>query len=196
MKAYAWQLIKLNLLTVLLCLPVLTMPAALCAMARVAMKLTRDGCCLIWAEWRAEFRRELSRSILYGLVWLLLAGADAALLYSAVTSLSGAAACLGIALGVAASLLLLVHAAYTYALFAIIDLPCRSNLYNACVLSLTEGGAFFSLLLVAVLAWLFVMALPYSLPAFILFLPVAVALAVSTIVDPVIEKRIISPYQK
>lgn len=54
-------LVGLNLLFVLFSLPVITLPAALCAMNRVCMLLIRKGCCFLWQDFRQEFRRSFAR---------------------------------------------------------------------------------------------------------------------------------------
>ena len=54
--SYGWTLFGLNLLTILLCAPVVTAPAAICALNRVLMKLTLDGECNIKKEYWAEFK--------------------------------------------------------------------------------------------------------------------------------------------
>lgn len=67
-----WKLIGLNLLFVLFSLPVITMPAALCAMNRVCMLLIRNGYCFLWQDFWEEFRRSFLRSLLPALFFLLL----------------------------------------------------------------------------------------------------------------------------
>ena len=64
LRTHFWKLITLNLLFLLFSIPVVTLPAALCAMNRVLIKLTRDGNCLLWMEFRDEFKRSFLKSLL------------------------------------------------------------------------------------------------------------------------------------
>ena len=70
-----WKLIELNLLFLLFCLPVVTIPAALCGMNRVCMLLIRNGYCFLWDDFWQEFRRSFKRTLLPGLLFGLLTAA-------------------------------------------------------------------------------------------------------------------------
>lgn len=61
-----WKLIGANLLFVLFSLPVITLPAALCALNRVCLLIYREGNCFLWMDFFREFRRSFWRSLLPG----------------------------------------------------------------------------------------------------------------------------------
>lgn len=63
------QLFGLNLLTVLLCIPVVTAPAALCAMNRVCGILIRRGYVFLTETYFKEFKQSFFRSMLLGLLY-------------------------------------------------------------------------------------------------------------------------------
>lgn len=56
-STYFWNLIGMNLLFVLCCLPVVTIPASLCALNHYFIKMVRDGVgfslCDYWKEWKS-----------------------------------------------------------------------------------------------------------------------------------------------
>lgn len=66
---HAWKLIRLNLLFLACCIPVVTMPAALCAMDRALIVLVREGNVLLWEEFRDEFKKDFWRSLPLGLLF-------------------------------------------------------------------------------------------------------------------------------
>ena len=63
------RLVGLNLLFVLFCLPVLTIPAAFCGMNRVLVGLVREGTCYLWSDFIGEFRESFLKSLPFGLVF-------------------------------------------------------------------------------------------------------------------------------
>lgn len=63
------QLFALNLLTLLLCIPVVTAPAALCAMNRVCGILIRRGYVFLLGDYFKEFKQSFFRSALLGLLY-------------------------------------------------------------------------------------------------------------------------------
>ena len=66
---HAWKLIRLNLLFLACCIPVVTMPAALCAMDRALIVLVREGNVLLWEEFWDEFKKDFWRSLPLGLLF-------------------------------------------------------------------------------------------------------------------------------
>lgn len=69
LKNHFWTLCKLNLLMLAASLPIVTIPAALCAGDRAAVKLARDGYVLLWEEFRDEFREDFWKSLPLGLLF-------------------------------------------------------------------------------------------------------------------------------
>lgn len=61
---YFWKLVGANLLFVLFSLPLITLPAALCALNRVCLLIYRQGSCFLWLDFRQEFLRSFRRSLL------------------------------------------------------------------------------------------------------------------------------------
>ena len=62
-----WKLVAGNLLFLVFSIPVVTMPASLAALNRVCVKLVRDGNCLLWQEFWAEWKQGFVSSLLLGL---------------------------------------------------------------------------------------------------------------------------------
>ena len=66
-----WKLVGANLLFLAFSLPVITMPAALCALNRVCMLLIRNGYCFLWQDFWQEFKRSFTRSLFPALLVLV-----------------------------------------------------------------------------------------------------------------------------
>lgn len=71
-----WTLVKANILFWLLCLPLVTIPAALKALSRVCVLLLRGEPLDLWSDWWGAFRRDFFRTTAAGaLMALMLAAA-------------------------------------------------------------------------------------------------------------------------
>lgn len=67
-----WKtLIRLNLTFLLHALPVVTLPAAICAMKEITLKMLRDEPLLLWMDYRIAFRSGWKRISLIGWIYLL-----------------------------------------------------------------------------------------------------------------------------
>lgn len=67
-----WQLVKLNVLFLLCCLPVVTFGTARAAMARCTVNMARDVPNDVWTDFLAALRQDTVRNLLCGLVELAL----------------------------------------------------------------------------------------------------------------------------
>lgn len=67
-----WQLVKLNVLFLLCCLPVVTFGAARAAMARCTVNMARDVPNDVWTDFLAALRQDTVRNLLCGLAELAL----------------------------------------------------------------------------------------------------------------------------
>ena len=65
------RLVLLNLLFILFCLPIITIPAAICGLSRVLLKLIREGYSF---EWKAYFKELKSDFAIRLLLWFPLGG--------------------------------------------------------------------------------------------------------------------------
>lgn len=64
-----WSLIKLNLLFVVTCLPVVTIPAAITAMSRITLAMCEDKPYFLREDYWDVFRREFGRSLGMGAIF-------------------------------------------------------------------------------------------------------------------------------
>ena len=67
---YFWKLCRLNLLFILFCLPIVTIPPSLAAMSRVLLKMAREGNTFIFSDFFAEFKSSFFKSWIAFIPWL------------------------------------------------------------------------------------------------------------------------------
>lgn len=132
----AFELIKLNLLFLLFCVPVVTIPAAITAMSRVTGKMVRDENHYLWEDFWGTFKKEFVPATLGG--WLLLIvivlSVVGILFYSGGVSMSGIFM-LPLVVTVAVGLVTLMASFYFFPMLALVDLPLKQLLKNALLLS-------------------------------------------------------------
>lgn len=166
-----WQLIKLNLIFVLYCIPIVTIGPAVGAMTSVTVTMVRDLPTDVFYDFRKAFRENWKRSFLCGLLFL----AVCVLIYISVIcymQLSKQNAIYNIPLifiGVVAMLFSLAWI-YVYPMAATIDLPLKLILKNSALLGMAcLTHSLPAVLLCGVLMGLSIWFLPLTAPAFLLF---------------------------
>lgn len=139
LTTHFWKLIGLNLLLVVFSLPVITLPAALCAMNRVCMLLIRNGYCFLWQDFLEEFKRSFRRSLLPALLFLLLIFFG---YYAMSLGLTNAALPLWSlifwATGIGAAAAGICWGSYFFALVSLLDLDNKGTLKNAWLLCMIQ----------------------------------------------------------
>lgn len=140
LKNHFWTLCRLNLLMLLGSIPIVTIPAVLCAADRAAVKLARDGYVLLWEEFRDEFKMDFWKSLPLGLLFgATLAGSYVLLSFG----LGNAGSLPGMLLLVLGLLLLwytFSRGSYAFLMRAMLPLSNRDVLKNANILSMISGG--------------------------------------------------------
>jgi len=146
LQTHFWELITLNLLFLAFCVPIATIPAALCAMNRVLLNLILKGNAFLWSDFFAEFKGSLIKSLPFGIVAAFLF-MDAAYALSLSFAENGASIPeLALALflfGLAA-----VFSGYAFVFIPALPLKNRHIAKNAFIFMLTEWKA--SLVIVAI----------------------------------------------
>lgn len=165
MKENWVQMIGLNLLFVLCCVPVVTVPAATAGLHRVMLGHIRGHWQRPVQAFFAEFRTAFCSRTAVGLLLLL-----------APVSLASYAWMLqkpSVAAGVfaAASLIVFCITSYFYPLLVLLDVSVLKNLKNACCMAALEWRTTLAMLLTAgVLDILLAVLTAYALPLFVFFL--------------------------
>lgn len=170
----AFELIKLNLLFLLFCVPVVTIPAAITAMSRVTGKMVRDENHYLWEDFWGTFKKEFVPATLGG--WLLLIvialSVVGILFYSGGVSVSGIFM-LPLVVTVAVGLVTLMASFYFFPMLALVDLPLKQLLKNALLLSVVCPLPNLLAAVIFILSMYFMIGLLFFAVPIILFLACA-----------------------
>lgn len=129
------SLLTLNLMFILSCLPIITIPAAITSMSRITGMMVQDQNYYLWGDYIKTFKREFLRSLAGGAVFavalalFLLAG----LVYF---SIFGRSMLFVVIAGFTACLIILVLMAsvYFWTMTAFVNLPVKSLLKNSLIM--------------------------------------------------------------
>ena len=194
-----WKLVQLNLLFLLFCIPVVTIPAAFCGMNRVLIKLTREGNCFLWNDFIKEFKRCFFKSIPFGSLFAFFVF-DSLLAYNA--GVAGESASIGyLALAFCLLGVTVMFFGYVFVFLASLDLKNKQIVKNAFIFMLTEWKANIAIIgSVLISAGIMVLSVFVSLVltfVLLIFIYFSFAqLAVCVVVNRPMEKRIIAPYEE
>ncbi len=187
-----FELIKLNLLFLLSCAGIVTIPAALTAMHRITATMVRDENHFLWPDYWKAFRRDFWKSLAGGLVFfavLALFGLSTVFYYHLMgmnrlfVLVAGLAACMAL-LSICASF-------YFFPMLALVELPFGALLKNSVSLVFANiRKSIPALLLFLLFALLGIGLLPYS-SIFALFIMFSFLASITTyLCYPAIEERV------
>lgn len=194
---YAGKLVIVNVLFLICCSPVFTIPAALSALNCYVGKLFRVGYGMEFSDYWKEFRESLWKNIPLGIVNGVIAF-YAYYLLSLAGNFAGSAwegIVTGIGLGVAAALVLL--GSYSFLLTSVLDLPGRYILKNAGILIFLEWRSSLLLILETIIFWgIILVFVPYTILPLLLVGFSLHHLILHALLWPGIRKRIIDPFEE
>lgn len=193
---HMWKLVTLNLLFLAFSIPVVTMPAAMCGMNRVLIKLVREGNCFLWDEFRKEFRQSLFKSLPFGAIFAFLMY-DGYYALSMGTSNSGGMSVLLTGVGCFLMILTALYFSYVFVLMPTLALKNRYLAKNAFILMMTEWKTNLVIIGCTLISALFLAAFfPYTAIVALLFWFALAQLVVCTAVNDPLQRRIIGPYEQ
>ncbi len=185
-----WRLIGMNLLFILFCLPVFTIPPAITALNRVLLNLVREGNTFFFRDFIDEFKSSFLKSWIAFIPWLI-AVAISVMGYLTIKGVYSST--LQIILWVTICSLLYCYSTYCFSMIALIALPLGAIMRNAAIMVLTEIRRNVFIILTTPIFILSAIYYLYSSP-FLLFLEFSfVGLINVMIANEVIEERVIKP---
>lgn len=185
-----WKLVRLNLLFILFCLPVVTIPPSMVAMNRVLLKLVREGNTFIFSDFIEEFKNSFLKSWIAFIPWLIVI-AVSVMGYKIMQEVYSST--LQIILWVTLCGLLYCHSTYCFSMIALIDLPLGVIMRNATIMVLTEMRKNVFIILTTPVFILSAIYYLYTFPL-ILFLEFSFAGLVNVMIaNEAIEERVIKP---
>lgn len=193
---YAGKLFVMNIIFILCCLPVITIPGALCGLNRYVIKMYKDGYGFDAGDFFGEFRTQLLKSIPLGIFPVLLVFYGGYLLQASGGFRDGnqvffvrvvALTCLAFAI---------LSANYIFMLLAAVDLPNRHIIKNALILMICEWKAGLCALFSVIFLWgLLYLLFPVSIVFPLTGCFAVTELAVCASIFPAIYRRVIEPYE-
>ncbi len=165
-KEYWVDLVKLNLIFVVCCIPVVTIPAALCALCGAIYRMEKGQPVRVFREFLRDVKRNFLRAMAPGLVavvglTLFLIG-----MHRCVVSLSAGSGTIPLLI----VLLLMLYVVFSISMYsipmaAVLDLRMGAIFKNAFILMLSRGTSnLLALLLVLLLTGVLVATSPFTLP--------------------------------
>lgn len=194
---YIWKLVWLNVVFLIFCVPVITIPAAISAMDRALIVLVRDGNVLLWEEFRDEFRRDFRASLPLGLIFGALLFLSYYLLSLALGNLTNMLGPVAFALGLLVLFFALGRGSYAFLLRAMFDLTTGEILKNANAMAAVRGGRGLAAVLLDLCGLFLVYAFfPYSLIAVALIGVSLHHFLLCYLLNAPIQERIIGPWEE
>lgn len=191
-----WELIKINFLFLVFCIPVVTIPAAITGMTKVSMNLVRTKSCSVWRDFWGEFKASFLKSLGAGIIFGIISSAVYLLGSVLSTTYNGFLGILGVAIIVVFGILLYIVLCYVFSLIAIVNISLRDCIKNAFILFLIEPKHNFILLVPLALLLLGIVLYPINL-LIMGFLGFSTCqYLVCSIVNKVIQNHIITPHEQ
>jgi len=168
-----FEMVKLNLLYLLFCLPLVTIPAASTALCRVTLAMVRDSPRFLWVEFRDAFKGDFIQSTIAGALYFFgVAAASCAVWFYLAAAGNNPVFYLLLAVALLVLLVLVMAGLYLFPLIALVDLPLRAIGKNALLLVFAcLPRSLLALVCCGVMLFLAVAFFPLSIPVVVLLWP-------------------------
>jgi len=183
------KLVFLNLLFILFCIPIVTIPASIAALNHVILLLVRNGECSIWKDFKDEFKTSFLKGIVIGGVGL----AIFALLGYTIwlyNSLNFDLSIFAVTVLIALIIFLLIYLDYLFVLLGFFDMPLKALFKNAALLAIAEPLCTLKLLIPRMLFGLTLFYFMYTFPIYLILLFSIMQLAKCNIINRVLDSHI------
>lgn len=195
--AHFWKLISLNLLFLVFSIPLITIPAALCGINRVLIKLYRDGNCFVWDAFYKEFRANLWKALPFGCIGAFSLFASYYFLSLGTSVSQNGVDVITTALGILLLVFAVLFLSYVFAFLPVLDLKNKQITRNALIFLLMEWKANLAILSIVTITAVFSFAFfPLSLFTLALSSVSFMQYVICVAVNSPLEKRIIKPFEE
>ena len=135
-----FPLLKLNLLFIISCLPIVTIPAALTAMNRITVTMVRDRNYFMLSDYWDAFKRDFFRSLLAGVLVLVLVLLFSLSIwfYYMLGQAGSKFFMLFVGVSVALMIMVLGSAMYFFPMLAMVELPTGKLMRNSIIMFFTH----------------------------------------------------------
>lgn len=185
-----WKLIRLNLLFILFCLPVVTIPPSITAMSRVLLKLDREGNTFLFSDFIDEFKSSFIKSWIAFTPWLA-AIIIAVIGYQSINDVYRNT--FQIVLFVMVCSLLYCYSSYCFCMIALIDLPLGKIMKNAVIMVISQMRRNVFMIITIPVYIVCAIYYLYSIPVTLFLVFSFIGLINVMIANEVIEERVVRP---
>ncbi len=197
LTTHPWKLVTLNLVFLMFSIPVVTIPAAVCGMSRVLIKLVREGNCFLWSEFIKEFKANLFKSLPFGLLFAVLLFMSYYALSLSTSSGDSSLSIFAGAIGLFILGLILLFSSYVFVLLPSLALKNRHIAKNALVLMVTEWKIDLVIIgSIVAMAIIIAAFFPYTVILLLFIWFSLQQLIICTAVNETMQRRIIDPYEQ
>ena len=135
-----FPLLKLNLLFIISCLPIVTIPAALTAMNRITVTMVRDRNYFMLSDYWDAFKRDFFRSLLAGVVIVVLVALFSLSIwfYYMLGQAGSKFYMLFVGMSLALMIMVLGSAMYFFPMLAMVELPTGKLMRNSIIMFFTH----------------------------------------------------------
>lgn len=187
------KLVGLNMLFLLFCIPVITIPAALSGLNRVCILLVREGTCNVWSDFIKEFKSSFKKSIPLGILCAFLIADAAICFYLGMTAQSAGLAIILLIASFVLYIWAILMSCHIFVLLSLISLKNCDIIRDAILLIML--GPKTDLFLIVFVGGGFVATTlfpPIMIPVIAVIGFALLSLAASTILNEPIQNRIIT----
>lgn len=191
-----WLMMRLNILFLVFCIPILTIPASVTAMTKVLMAYIKEDDCAVWSCYWREFKDSFIKSIGAGLIMGVFIAAVLLIGYGIYALSGGFVRALGIGIIIVFEVLIYIILCYLFALIATVHIGLKQCLKNAFLLMMIEFKHNLLLLMPLGLLIASVLLYPVTLPLLALIMFSLCQYIICKLVNGAIRRRITDPYYK
>ncbi|MDR2157279.1 MAG: DUF624 domain-containing protein [Clostridiales Family XIII bacterium] len=195
LATHFWKMVLLNWLFLLFSVPLITLPAALCATSRVQVKLIRDGSCFLWRDFIGEFRDSFGKSLFFGTFFGVGFFVSYYFLSLSLTNGKTVFGMLFFACGMFVFLSVLLSAGWIFVLLSMLPLGIRDIFRNARALAALEMRRSMCMLCAAAApVFFFTLLFPVSLIGLALPIIPLAQYMICCLVYGAVNERVLKPY--
>ncbi|MCL1881507.1 MAG: DUF624 domain-containing protein [Oscillospiraceae bacterium] len=193
-----WQIMQLNMLYVLLCIPIITIGPATAALTHVMRKFILGQPIFVFSEFFGAFKKHFLRTVFLGLfsaIFILSLCMNLLMLMNPLTEFTETNELMLWAMVMGAGVVFFTLNTYIYPQIVCLNLSMRAMFKNAMILSFAGfKHNLITLLVFGAVLFIILMTLPFSLIALPLVPFAQIAFLSVFNVYPIIQKYIINPY--
>lgn len=188
-----WRLMGLNLLFILFCLPVVTIPPAITALSKVLLNLVREGNTFYIADFFDEFKSSFWKSWAAFIPLLICMGLGVIGFVSIDDVYANAPI---IVMYVMVCSIVYCQSAYCFCMIALIDLPLVTIIKNSVIMVLVEMKRNVFMIMTIPVVIVCAIFYIYSIPLTLLLLFSFIGMVNVMVANQAIEERVIQPNMK